>query len=122
MKFNRQYVTGEEASTARIMGRTIITTGPSQVPRFHLIHDIIPCGYLLCIYTFICAVIFSHFTRTVCSFLNLQFYVNSSREKLEAFLLHSMEGGLISDGVLAQDINQASSFWHIREVHISISL
>ncbi|KAK2990442.1 hypothetical protein RJ640_011190 [Escallonia rubra] len=37
------------------------------------------------------------------------------KEKLEAFLLHSMEGGLISDGVLAQDINQASSFWHIRE-------
>jgi D-2-hydroxyglutarate dehydrogenase len=27
-----------------------------------------------------------------------------------------MEGGLISDGVLAQDINQASSFWRIREV------
>ncbi|KAF8410542.1 hypothetical protein HHK36_003073 [Tetracentron sinense] len=37
------------------------------------------------------------------------------REKLEAFLLRSMEGGLISDGVVAQDINQASSFWHIRE-------
>ncbi|MBA0628247.1 hypothetical protein Godav_023010 [Gossypium davidsonii] len=36
-------------------------------------------------------------------------------EKLEAFLLSSMEGGLISDGVLAQDINQASSFWRIRE-------
>lgn len=31
-----------------------------------------------------------------------------------------MEGGLISDGVLAQDINQASSFWRIREVPISI--
>ncbi|EXC24874.1 D-2-hydroxyglutarate dehydrogenase [Morus notabilis] len=38
------------------------------------------------------------------------------REKLEAFLLHAMEVGLISDGALAQDINQASSFWHIREV------
>ncbi|XP_028051322.1 D-2-hydroxyglutarate dehydrogenase, mitochondrial isoform X2 [Camellia sinensis] len=37
------------------------------------------------------------------------------REKLEAFLLRSMEGGLISDGVLAQDINQALSFWRIRE-------
>ncbi|XP_024030195.1 D-2-hydroxyglutarate dehydrogenase, mitochondrial [Morus notabilis] len=37
------------------------------------------------------------------------------REKLEAFLLHAMEVGLISDGALAQDINQASSFWHIRE-------
>ncbi|KAF5960970.1 hypothetical protein HYC85_002179 [Camellia sinensis] len=37
------------------------------------------------------------------------------KEKLEAFLLHSMEGGLISDGVLAQDINQALSFWRIRE-------
>ncbi|XP_017649254.1 D-2-hydroxyglutarate dehydrogenase, mitochondrial [Gossypium arboreum] len=38
-----------------------------------------------------------------------------NREKLEAFLLSSMEDGLISDGVLAQDINQASSFWRIRE-------
>ncbi|XVE82548.1 hypothetical protein DITRI_Ditri16bG0014100 [Diplodiscus trichospermus] len=37
------------------------------------------------------------------------------REKLEAFLLSSMDGGLISDGVIAQDINQASSFWRIRE-------
>ncbi|GKV41551.1 hypothetical protein SLEP1_g49064 [Rubroshorea leprosula] len=37
------------------------------------------------------------------------------KEKLEAFLLSSMEGGLISDGVVAQDINQASSFWRIRE-------
>ncbi|KAF9619358.1 hypothetical protein IFM89_006545 [Coptis chinensis] len=38
------------------------------------------------------------------------------KEKLEAFLLGSMESGLISDGVVAQDINQASSFWRIREV------
>ncbi|KAI8526465.1 hypothetical protein RHMOL_Rhmol13G0308700 [Rhododendron molle] len=37
------------------------------------------------------------------------------KEKLEAFLLRSMEVGLISDGVLAQDINQAFSFWRIRE-------
>ncbi|XP_058086760.1 D-2-hydroxyglutarate dehydrogenase, mitochondrial isoform X3 [Magnolia sinica] len=37
------------------------------------------------------------------------------KEKLEAFLLRSMEGGLISNGVVAQDINQASSFWRIRE-------
>ncbi|XP_030974248.1 D-2-hydroxyglutarate dehydrogenase, mitochondrial-like isoform X3 [Quercus lobata] len=37
------------------------------------------------------------------------------KEKLEAFLLRSMEDGLISDGVIAQDINQASSFWRIRE-------
>ncbi|XP_044470638.1 D-2-hydroxyglutarate dehydrogenase, mitochondrial isoform X1 [Mangifera indica] len=37
------------------------------------------------------------------------------REKLEAFLLRSMEDGLVSDGVIAQDINQASSFWRIRE-------
>ncbi|KAL0547121.1 hypothetical protein IC582_017044 [Cucumis melo] len=37
------------------------------------------------------------------------------KEKLEAFLLRSMEGGLVSDGVLAQDINQISSFWQIRE-------
>lgn len=37
------------------------------------------------------------------------------KEKLEAFLLGSMQGGLISDGALAQDINQASAFWSIRE-------
>ncbi|XP_054825124.1 D-2-hydroxyglutarate dehydrogenase, mitochondrial isoform X2 [Prosopis cineraria] len=37
------------------------------------------------------------------------------KQKLEAFLLHSMENELVSDGVLAQDINQASSFWHLRE-------
>ncbi|XP_047311846.1 D-2-hydroxyglutarate dehydrogenase, mitochondrial [Impatiens glandulifera] len=37
------------------------------------------------------------------------------KEKLEAFLLGSMQDGLISDGALAQDINQASAFWHIRE-------
>lgn len=37
------------------------------------------------------------------------------KEKLEAFLLQSMDSGLITDGVLAQDINQTSSFWHIRE-------
>lgn len=41
------------------------------------------------------------------------------REKLEAFLLSAMERGLVSDGVLAQDINQAASFWHIREVWFS---
>ncbi|WOH00439.1 hypothetical protein DCAR_0519799 [Daucus carota subsp. sativus] len=39
----------------------------------------------------------------------------SDKQKLEAFLLDSLESGLISDGVLAQDIQQASSFWHIRE-------
>ncbi|XP_015889880.2 D-2-hydroxyglutarate dehydrogenase, mitochondrial isoform X2 [Ziziphus jujuba] len=38
-----------------------------------------------------------------------------SKEKLEAFLLHAMGAGLITDGALAQDINQASSFWLIRE-------
>ncbi|GMH24566.1 hypothetical protein Nepgr_026409 [Nepenthes gracilis] len=37
------------------------------------------------------------------------------KDKLEAFLFRSMESGLISDGVIAQDINQASSFWRIRE-------
>lgn len=41
------------------------------------------------------------------------------RQKLEAFLLHAMEAGLVSDGALAQDINQASSFWRIREVIFS---
>ncbi|CAH8274140.1 unnamed protein product [Arabidopsis lyrata] len=39
----------------------------------------------------------------------------NDREKLEAFLLKSLEKGLVSDGVIAQDINQASSFWRIRE-------
>ncbi|KAF8018718.1 hypothetical protein BT93_H3578 [Corymbia citriodora subsp. variegata] len=38
----------------------------------------------------------------------------SDKEKLEAFLVHAMEGGLISDGVVAQDIQQASSVWKIR--------
>ncbi|KAL2667290.1 hypothetical protein AAZX31_01G066900 [Glycine max] len=37
------------------------------------------------------------------------------RQKPEAFLLGSMENEMISDGVLAQDINQASSFWLLRE-------
>ncbi|KAI3451006.1 hypothetical protein Pfo_007671 [Paulownia fortunei] len=37
------------------------------------------------------------------------------KEKLEAFLLQSMESGLLKDGALAQDVNQASSFWRIRE-------
>ncbi|KAJ7944214.1 D-2-hydroxyglutarate dehydrogenase, mitochondrial-like [Quillaja saponaria] len=40
---------------------------------------------------------------------------SNDKQKLEAFLLRSLENGLISDGVLAQDINQASSFWRIRE-------
>ena len=46
------------------------------------------------------------------------YHIWITREKLEAFLLRSMEDGLISDGVLAQDINQISSFWQIREVFI----
>ncbi|XP_020091970.1 probable D-2-hydroxyglutarate dehydrogenase, mitochondrial isoform X2 [Ananas comosus] len=37
------------------------------------------------------------------------------KAKLEAFLLHSMECALVSDGVIAQDISQASTFWRIRE-------
>lgn len=37
------------------------------------------------------------------------------KERLETFLLDSMESGLIPDGIVAQDINQASSCWHIRE-------
>ncbi|KAL8240529.1 hypothetical protein R6Q59_013884 [Mikania micrantha] len=40
---------------------------------------------------------------------------SNDKEKLEAFLLHAMESGLVSDGALAQDFSQASSFWHIRE-------
>ncbi|XP_073005459.1 probable D-2-hydroxyglutarate dehydrogenase, mitochondrial isoform X1 [Typha latifolia] len=37
------------------------------------------------------------------------------KAKLDAFLLRSMEDGLVSDGVIAQDINQESMFWRIRE-------
>ncbi|CAA0839247.1 D-2-hydroxyglutarate dehydrogenase-mitochondrial [Striga hermonthica] len=37
------------------------------------------------------------------------------KEKLESFLLQCMESGLLKDGVIAQDVNQASSFWRIRE-------
>ncbi|KAJ1288059.1 hypothetical protein BS78_02G059800 [Paspalum vaginatum] len=37
------------------------------------------------------------------------------KTKLEAFLLRSMEDGLVADGVIAQDISQASNFWRIRE-------
>lgn len=37
------------------------------------------------------------------------------REKLETFLFRLMESGLILDGVVAQDINQVSAFWRIRE-------
>lgn len=50
--------------------------------------------------------------------LHLQslFLTKKCRTKLEAFLLRSMEEGLILDGVVAQDINQSSSFWRIREV------
>lgn len=40
---------------------------------------------------------------------------SSDKQKLEAFLLGSMENELIADGVLAQDINQASTFWRLRE-------
>nr|GEW52681.1 D-2-hydroxyglutarate dehydrogenase, mitochondrial [Tanacetum cinerariifolium] len=39
------------------------------------------------------------------------------QEKFEAFLLYVMEAGLVSDGAIAQDSIQASSFLHIREVH-----
>ncbi|CAD6341814.1 unnamed protein product [Miscanthus lutarioriparius] len=37
------------------------------------------------------------------------------KTKLEAFLLRSMEDGLVADGVIAQDISQATNFWQIRE-------
>ncbi|KAI4327680.1 hypothetical protein L6164_020109 [Bauhinia variegata] len=40
---------------------------------------------------------------------------SSDQQKLESLLLRSLENELISDGVLAQDINQASSFWRLRE-------
>ncbi|WJX55643.1 D-2-hydroxyglutarate dehydrogenase, mitochondrial [Trifolium repens] len=40
---------------------------------------------------------------------------SSDKQKLEAFLLGSMENELVSDGVLAQDISQASTFWRLRE-------
>ena len=50
------------------------------------------------------------------------FYFDISRQKLESFLLGSMENELITDGALAQDINQASSFWLLREVVIFLSM
>ncbi|KAF0908906.1 hypothetical protein E2562_030205 [Oryza meyeriana var. granulata] len=40
---------------------------------------------------------------------------SNDKAKLEAFLLRSMEDGLVADGVIAQDISQASNFWRIRE-------
>lgn len=43
-------------------------------------------------------------------------YFGLCREKLEAFLVSSMEGGLILDGLVAQDMQQAASVWRIREV------
>jgi D-2-hydroxyglutarate dehydrogenase len=49
------------------------------------------------------------------SFFFLAFFC---RTKLEAFLLRSMEDGLVADGVIVQDISQASNFWRIREVVI----
>uniref|UniRef100_A0A0A9DTE9 Uncharacterized protein n=1 Tax=Arundo donax TaxID=35708 RepID=A0A0A9DTE9_ARUDO len=48
--------------------------------------------------------------------LGLLFICVFCRAKLEAFLLRSMEDGLVADGVIAQDISQASNFWRIREV------
>lgn len=49
-------------------------------------------------------------------FLEIPICANITREKLEAFLVQAMESGLLTDGAIAQDINQASSFWRIREV------
>ncbi|XP_062107875.1 uncharacterized protein LOC133818819 [Humulus lupulus] len=40
---------------------------------------------------------------------------SSDKEKLEAFLIHAMEVGFVSDVALAKDINQALSFWCLRE-------
>jgi len=42
--------------------------------------------------------------------------VNHVREKLDAFLESTMEKGLVTDGVVAQDSSQAASFWQLREV------
>ncbi|KAG8383377.1 hypothetical protein BUALT_Bualt04G0006200 [Buddleja alternifolia] len=56
----------------------------------------------------------SHDNLSNCYFESVPFS-HITREKLEAFLLESMESGLVTDGALAQDINQASSFWRIRE-------
>ncbi|CAH1437215.1 unnamed protein product [Lactuca virosa] len=40
---------------------------------------------------------------------------SNDKEKVEGFLVDAMESGLVSDGAIAQDLNQASSFWQIRE-------
>ncbi|XP_078180819.1 FAD-linked oxidases family protein [Carex rostrata] len=39
----------------------------------------------------------------------------NDKAKLEAFLLRTLEEGVILDGAIAQDISQASIFWRIRE-------
>lgn len=43
-------------------------------------------------------------------------HVDHIREKLDAFLESTMEKGLVADGVVAQGISQAASFWQLREV------
>lgn len=39
-----------------------------------------------------------------------------SREKLDNFLEECMDNGLIADGVVAQDSQQFTYFWRLREV------
>lgn len=43
-------------------------------------------------------------------------HVDHIREKLDAFLESTMEKGLVADGVVAQGMSQAASFWQLREV------
>ncbi|KAI5065125.1 hypothetical protein GOP47_0019820 [Adiantum capillus-veneris] len=42
-------------------------------------------------------------------------FQNHDREKLDKFLEACMENGLVADGVVAQDNQQFTSFWHLRE-------
>ncbi|CAI9291194.1 unnamed protein product [Lactuca saligna] len=40
---------------------------------------------------------------------------SNDRENVEGFLVDAMKSGLISDGAISKDLNQALSFWRIRE-------
>jgi hypothetical protein len=73
---------------------------------------------LILAFVFICISCPYFFLVSLLSCLWLSF----CRTKLEAFLLRSMEDGLVADGVIAQDISQASNFWRIREVVILQSI
>lgn len=83
---------------------------------FHL-----PCKFLFLLHFFDVYKVSSHLEHDSMLLIPTTACFNC-REKLEAFLLDAVENGLVTDGALAQDINQASSFWHIREVQVYNSI